>query len=40
MKVLYHGEQQKKVIPVNEMGSIMIHPDRIADAIREGARND
>ena len=40
MRVLYSEQQGKKVIPVNEMGSIMIHPDRILEAIREGIEDD
>lgn len=36
MRVLYKGGQIKRMVPVNECGSIMIHPDRIVDAIMEG----
>ncbi|MCQ5029615.1 2-oxoacid:acceptor oxidoreductase subunit alpha [Flavonifractor sp. DFI.6.63] len=35
MRVLYQGGLQAKVIKINELGSIMIHPDRIVQAIME-----
>ena len=36
MRVLYKSGQIKRMVPVNECGSVMIHPDRIMDAIMEG----
>lgn len=36
MRVLYKSGQIRQVTPVNECGSIMIHPDRIVNAIMEG----
>ncbi len=35
MRVLYEAGLQAKVVKINELGSVMIHPDRIVDAIME-----
>ena len=35
MRVLYQGGMLKKIVKINELGSVMIHPDRIVQAIME-----
>ena len=35
MRVLYQGGMLKNIVKINELGSVMIHPDRIVQAIME-----